>query len=90
MKKVRKSGKVRPAPPLAIQTPRLIADANREILVEGCRGIIAYDEETVHFRGNKMDVKIRGKGLILNLLNKENLLISGEIFHIEYLNLKGD
>lgn len=76
-----------PLSALAVHTPRLVIDSNREILVEGCRGIVAYDEDTIRFRGDSVEVRITGRGLVLNLLTSENLLLTGEISGIEYLNL---
>ncbi len=75
-------------PELAVHYPRLVIDSNREIVVEGCRGILAYSNQLVHIRADKMELKFKGRNLELKSLTPENLLIFGELFCIEYVNLK--
>lgn len=75
-------------PELSVHYPRMIIDSNREIVVEGCRGILAYSNQLVHIRADKMELKFKGRNLELKSLTPENLLVFGELFCIEYVNIK--
>lgn len=58
---------------------------NHEILIEGVKGIIGYDDEEVSVNTSKMVVKIKGKSLILKSMTSDELLVEGEILSVEFL-----
>ena len=88
MKRKKKQNEDAFFPELAVHYPRLVIDSNREIVVEGCRGILAYSNQLVHIRADKMELKVQGRNLELRSLTPENLLVFGELFSIEYVNIK--
>lgn len=51
--------------------------------VENHRGILAYSPEDIHIGGGKMAIRVRGLGLELTVMNRSELLITGQIASIE-------
>lgn len=51
--------------------------------VENHRGILAYDPREVHIGGGRMAIRVRGLDLELKVMNREELLITGQIFSVE-------
>ncbi len=58
---------------------------NREVLLEGSRGVIEYNENSVKINTGKYIVAFSGRGLKLSCMNEYNLTISGFITSIEYI-----
>ena len=76
------------------QTFRLPADAvaglplveligDRQVRVENHRGILAYDRREIHIGGGRVTVRVRGLELELRMMDREELLITGQIFAVE-------
>lgn len=57
---------------------------NREAVVEGCKGILEYDENIIRLSINKLEVKFYGNDLSIRNLNSENIVINGNIHNIEF------
>ena len=58
---------------------------NREILIEGSRGVIEYNENSVKINTGKYIVAFAGRGLKLSCMNDYSLTISGFITSIEFI-----
>lgn len=65
--------------------PHLELRGNREIIIEGHRGITQYDEEVVKINCGRMMLKIFGKGLTLSCMSDEMLIISGFFTSMEFV-----
>lgn len=57
---------------------------NREAVVEGCRGILEYDENIVRLQAGKLTVRILGRGLTLRNLRRDSAIVSGFITSVEF------
>ena len=57
---------------------------NREIVVDGCRGILEYDENLIRLRAGKLTVRISGRGLTLRNLRRTSAVIAGFITSVEF------
>ena len=58
---------------------------NSEAVVEGCKGILEYDDTIIIFAIHKMQVKFVGMELTIKSLNSESVIIQGKIGGIEFI-----
>lgn len=66
--------------------PRLEMLSNREIIIDGCKGVIEYEENMIKLNIGKISVSIGGDGLIINSFENEVAVISGQIIEIAFLS----
>jgi sporulation protein YqfC len=59
--------------------------ANREAIVEGCCGVLEYDEGVIRLAGGQMVVRISGRNLSIGGLDRNSTVVSGFITSIEFL-----
>ena len=65
--------------------PRLTLTGDRELLVEQHRGLTRYSAGEITIALQKGSVRLTGKNLRLVAMDKEAILIGGEIRCLEYL-----
>lgn len=65
--------------------PYLEMKSNREITVEGCKGILEYDKETIRINTGNMVVTFKGRGLNIKCLTVTSVVIEGFITAIEFI-----
>ncbi len=58
---------------------------NREIIVEGSRGILLYREEAIKLNAGNYILSVSGRGLHIKCMSESDLVIQGFITGIEYL-----
>ena len=58
---------------------------NREVIVEGCRGVLEYGENIVCIDTGKMTVRFIGRGLELRNYTDHSAIIDGFISSVEFL-----
>lgn len=54
-----------------------------QLRVERHRGILAYDPREIHIGGGRVGIRVRGLDLELKVMNRTELLITGQIFGLE-------
>lgn len=64
--------------------PRLELLGDRQFRMENHKGILAYGADEIHISGGKLVVKIRGAHLELRAMNASELLITGDIFGVDF------
>lgn len=64
---------------------RLEMMGNNEALLEGCSGILEYDENIIRISTKKNEIKFFGRGLNLKCLTPENVIIQGTILSVEFI-----
>lgn len=57
---------------------------NREISVDGCRGILQYDESVVKLNLGNMILKITGSSLTIPVMAAEQTTVTGNIASVEF------
>lgn len=57
---------------------------NRLAVVDGCDGIIDYDDEKILLRAGRLTVRFSGRGLALRRLTENSAVIEGFISQVEY------
>lgn len=59
----------------------LVGDSR--LRVERHRGILAYDPAEIHIGGGRVTIRVRGRGMELKAMNRQELLITGQIDAVE-------
>lgn len=57
---------------------------NREAFVDGCKGILTYDDNHIRLNTGKLIVSFSGSGLSINALQMEQAIVSGNIAEISF------
>ena len=65
--------------------PRLTVTGSSQIVVENHKGLMDYAEHAILVAGGRVTLKILGNQLELRAMNAQELLITGEIFNIEFI-----
>lgn len=60
-------------------------NGNREVIVEGCRNILQYDEDTIRIDIGKMSATIDGRNLNIKNFSPSSLVIEGFILSINFI-----
>lgn len=58
---------------------------NREAIVDGCSGIVQYDDEVIKLATGKLVACFYGNRLTIRTLTADQAVIEGEIISIEFL-----
>ena len=59
-------------------------DSNREAVIDGCRGVLEYDDEIVRLNTARGQVKLTGKGMVIRSLSDDQAIVSGLFLTIEF------
>ncbi len=59
---------------------------NTEAVVDGCTGVLEYDENIIRLSGGKMTVRFMGRGLQIKALTHSSAIITGYLISIEFLS----
>lgn len=60
-------------------------NGNREVVVEGCSGVLEYDIDVVRIRAGRLVIRFTGRGLCIQSLTADSLVVTGFITGIEFL-----
>ncbi len=60
-------------------------NGNTEVVVEGCNGVLEYDTDVVRIKTGKLIVRFAGRGLVIQCLTADSLVVTGFITGIEFL-----
>ena len=65
--------------------PELTFLGNREIVIEGCRGVLEYSQETIRINTSIGLVCFFGRGLNLKCISPTELIIEGFVTKVEFV-----
>lgn len=86
--KARKTNKEKrrfiPAEPFS-GVPRLEMIGNREIIVDGCKGIVEYDENLIKLNAGTLVIGFKGTQMIIQTFDNDVAVIGGEIAEITFV-----
>ncbi len=57
---------------------------NRSAVVDGCDGIVDYDDEKIILRAGRLTVHFLGRDLALRRLTENSAVIEGFLIRVEY------
>ena len=63
---------------------RMTALDDRRLLIENHRGVLEYGEALIRVDGGKGEIVLRGEGLRMSAMNREELLIAGRLQSLEW------
>lgn len=64
--------------------PLVTLTGNRSAVVDGCDGIIDFDDRKILLRAGRFTLRFCGRGLALCRLTENSAVIEGSIFQVEY------
>ena len=73
-----------PSLPPSVSAPCIELCGNREVLIEGSRGVLEYSPETVRVNTSDMILSVFGRGLDLRCISESALIIDGFVTRIEF------
>ncbi len=79
-----KKDKKRPAFLPSLGAPCIELSGNREVLIEGSRGVLEYSPETVRVNTSDMILSVFGRGLDLRCISESALIIDGFVTRIDF------
>ena len=59
---------------------------NKQIIVDGCKGVIDYNEDFLKLDLGKIVLKVTGRNLIIDSYIYEQVDLKGEIVSVEFMN----
>ena len=59
-------------------------NGNRELFIEGCRGVVEYTETIIRVATADGGIKVIGRGMNLRNLTPDTLLVEGYILSVEF------
>jgi len=65
--------------------PRLTITGGQRIIVENHQGLMDYTPQCIVVAGGKVTLKLLGNALELRAMTAEALLITGDIFNVEFI-----
>ena len=68
-----------------LDLPRITVTGGQRLVVENHQGLLDYAAELIVVAGGRVTLKIIGNGLELRAMNAEALLITGDVFQIEFV-----
>jgi len=58
---------------------------NTEAIIDGCVGVLEYDENIIRLAGKKMSVCFTGRRLSLKVLTHDSAILEGYILGVEFI-----
>ncbi len=66
------------------QSTHLQVFGNKELILDGCDGVINYDENCICVKSNRLKITIEGAGLRIETLTSKDIALKGLIKSINY------
>lgn len=83
--KIKKIERMLELPSILVENmPHIEMTGNREIIIEGSRGILEYDENLVKINGGKFAITIFGRELELRNLTDDSVIVQGNVDNIGF------
>jgi len=65
--------------------PHIEIFANKEATVEGCKGVLQYDDGVIGLNAGKYTIRFTGTNLSMTSLGLEQAVIKGRIMEVEFI-----
>ncbi len=59
-------------------------DGNRELILDGCKGIVEYETQKIKICTDMVFVSVTGDDLNINTYNQDQIVISGKILSVDF------
>ncbi|GHU82386.1 hypothetical protein AGMMS50284_4170 [Clostridia bacterium] len=74
------------SPNIMPMLPFLEMKSNREVTIDGCKGILEYDKEIIRINTGSMVVSFKGRSLNIKCLTASSMIIEGFITSVEFIS----
>ncbi len=83
----RQSGKLHlPVPEVLSSDPHIELLGNHEIVVDGCKGVVEYDENIIRLNTGELVVGFMGTDLLIKSFDCDIAVITGRVAEITFTN----
>lgn len=65
--------------------PKLTITGKARVVIENHKGLLEYGAERIEIGGGRLRIRIGGTGLELRAMNKDELVITGQILSVELI-----
>lgn len=69
---------------IVMDLPKITMVGNLQVYIENHRGIIEYNKDLVRIKCKKGSIKVEGFGMIIKTIVTEEIIITGEIYKVEF------
>ena len=66
--------------------PKIEMLGNREMIVDGCKGVVEYDENIIKLSLGEYVLSLSGDNLLINSFDNSVAIISGQICEISFVS----
>ena len=63
---------------------QIVLSGNREAVLDGCQGVIEYEDDFIKLKIGRQMVKFTGQNLQIKCMTGENVMIDGVILSVEF------
>lgn len=70
--------------PFRHRTHRIVR--NTRAVVEGCKGILEYEDDVIRLNTASGIIRFMGKNLGMNCLNEDSAVVEGKILSVEFMS----
>lgn len=71
---------------LHADVPHIEMQGNREVVVDGCKGVLEYEEDTIKLNAGMCILIFRGRNLTIKAYSDSQTMITGELVAVEFAN----
>lgn len=64
--------------------PRIEMTGNREIIIDGCKGVVEYTENNIRLSLGESVMSLSGDSLLIQSFDNDVVIISGQISDIDF------
>lgn len=64
--------------------PHIETEGNREVIIDGCKGIMEYDDGLIKLNAGSLTVTFKGADLTIRAYSESQSMITGDIVSIEF------
>ena len=65
--------------------PRIEMSGNREIIIDGCKGVVEYTENNIRISLGESVLSLSGDNLLIQSFDNDVVIINGQISDIDFL-----
>lgn len=69
-----------------IDEPKIEMLGNREMIIDGCKGVVEYDETIIKLSLGEYVLSLSGDNLLINSFDNSVAIISGQICEISFVS----
>lgn len=69
-----------------VDEARIEMSGNREMIIDGCKGVVQYDETVIKLSLGEYVLSVSGDNLVINSFDSSVAVISGQISDISFVS----